>query len=619
MRFLDVLFNMHEIMGRLSFLFSTSCCILLQLVTVAQGVGINAEDHPPHPSAILDVSSTSQGMVPPRMTTEQRNAIVSPVNGLLIYNTDTNCLNIWNGQGWRQSCFDCDFNPPSVSNSGPVCVGGTVQLTASSIAGATFSWTGPGGFTSALQNPVLTNADILDSGDYSVVATANGCSASAQTTVVAVYPIPVITASASNDGVACAGSDVSLTVSTVSGASYAWTGPNGYSSAAQNPELINVQTSQSGAYSVVATAFGCSSQSASANVTVNAPPPAPGAISGSGFLCPNAANEIYSIASVTEADSYHWSVPSGAIISTNSGTGITVTFGPDPSGEISITAQNTCGTSAPSALEISLNPVCSPHIVNYTGDIQSFIVPAGVSQLNVKLWGAGGGGGREYPGWGTPLAGGAGGYSEATISVTPGETLDVIVGQAGWTTSSAVTYTFGGGAGPKSPVGGGVGGGRSAIRRDSDELITAGGGGGGSNSNLYVTDIGGNGGGLSGTGGGDLQNGSGGTQISGGAASQYNGAEPGTQFQGGRGSSEVGGGHCSSGGGGGWYGGGGGNIGLGGGGSGYISGQGVSNGSTITGSGISPPNTEDPIYLAPAGVGGNPGGTAGSGLVVIFW
>ncbi|RYE17447.1 MAG: T9SS C-terminal target domain-containing protein [Sphingobacteriales bacterium] len=64
------------------------------------GVGTNA----PQSSAILDVSSTEKGFLPPRMTTAQRNAIANKVAGLLIYNTTTNCVEMYNGTNWISLC-----------------------------------------------------------------------------------------------------------------------------------------------------------------------------------------------------------------------------------------------------------------------------------------------------------------------------------------------------------------------------------------------------------------------------------------------------------------------------------------------------------------------------------
>ena len=51
-------------------------------------------------SAVLDVESTTKGVLIPRMTTVQRNAIVTPATGLQIYNTTTNTNDYWNGTTW---------------------------------------------------------------------------------------------------------------------------------------------------------------------------------------------------------------------------------------------------------------------------------------------------------------------------------------------------------------------------------------------------------------------------------------------------------------------------------------------------------------------------------------
>jgi hypothetical protein len=55
----------------------------------------------PSAKAILDVTSTTKGFLPPRMTTTQRNAITSVPAGLMVYNTTTNKLNFYNGSAWE--------------------------------------------------------------------------------------------------------------------------------------------------------------------------------------------------------------------------------------------------------------------------------------------------------------------------------------------------------------------------------------------------------------------------------------------------------------------------------------------------------------------------------------
>ncbi len=52
-------------------------------------------------SAILELRSTNKGMLPPRMTTAQMNAIASPAIGLMVFDTDVKCLKTYNGTSWE--------------------------------------------------------------------------------------------------------------------------------------------------------------------------------------------------------------------------------------------------------------------------------------------------------------------------------------------------------------------------------------------------------------------------------------------------------------------------------------------------------------------------------------
>ncbi len=78
-------------------IFSTLLTII-SLIVSAQNVGIGTAT--PDVSAKLDVQSTNGGVLLPRMNKGQRDAIVNPANGLLIYNTDNNALEMWNGNAW---------------------------------------------------------------------------------------------------------------------------------------------------------------------------------------------------------------------------------------------------------------------------------------------------------------------------------------------------------------------------------------------------------------------------------------------------------------------------------------------------------------------------------------
>ncbi len=66
------------------------------------GVSINSTGAAADPSAMLDISSTTQGFLPPRMTLAQRTAISSPAQGLMVYQTDgTKGLYCYDGSGWN--------------------------------------------------------------------------------------------------------------------------------------------------------------------------------------------------------------------------------------------------------------------------------------------------------------------------------------------------------------------------------------------------------------------------------------------------------------------------------------------------------------------------------------
>ena len=80
---------------------------------------------------------------------------------------------------------------PTAGNNGPICAGSQLNLTATTVSGATHAWTGPNGFTSTAQNPTIPNATTAASGQYSVTLTANGSTSPAGTTSVTVSAAPV--------------------------------------------------------------------------------------------------------------------------------------------------------------------------------------------------------------------------------------------------------------------------------------------------------------------------------------------------------------------------------------------------------------------------------------------
>ncbi len=207
----------------------------------------------------------------------------------------------------------------------------------------------------------------------------------------------------------------------------------------------------------------------------------------------------------------------------------------------------------------------------YTGAVQSFTVPSCGGTLQVTAYGAQGGDSFNH----NMSKGGKGGSVQATLTVAPGGTLQIFVGEK--PIHMAGGYN-GGGDGKVDPAQntwlGAGGGGATDIRLGgaalSDRILVAAGGGGACPNT--PTDHGGVGGGLTGGSGGSNSSGSegkGGTPSAGGAGGQrsgYQNASPGALGLGG----PAGGNTAGGGGGAGYFGGGGGSWGGGGGGSSWV-------------------------------------------------
>lgn len=103
---------------------------------------------------------------------------------LIITNYSNQSCNISFSKVGGTGTTNCGILPPLVNNDGPYCTGDVIHLTANGQAGSSYSWTGPGGWTSTLQNPTRTNATVAMSGTYTCTISLNGQTNSATTEVV---------------------------------------------------------------------------------------------------------------------------------------------------------------------------------------------------------------------------------------------------------------------------------------------------------------------------------------------------------------------------------------------------------------------------------------------------
>jgi len=142
---------------------------------------------------------------------------------------------------------------PAASSNSPVCEGTTVLLSASDST-AQHYWTGPNGFTSTHQQPIIPSSTTTDGGNYTVTITnAAGCSSTVVTNVI-VNAAPFI--GITNNGPICIQEDLILIAN--GGDTYHWTGPNGFASTLPSPTIADVPLNYSGTYTVTVTSpNGC--------------------------------------------------------------------------------------------------------------------------------------------------------------------------------------------------------------------------------------------------------------------------------------------------------------------------------------------------------------------------
>ena len=164
-------------------------------------------------------------------------------------------------------CLPCNA---TVSQNGPICEGDDLILTTNFSGNASYQWTGPNGFTSTAQNPTIVGASELSSGTYTVLITGQNCvgERSVDVEIVSV-PKPIIFEAGTE---VCEGEILFLGAQEVPGATFTWTGPNGFSVNARNTQILNSTPDNSGEYIVQITLNNCSNRSDTVQATVFASP-----------------------------------------------------------------------------------------------------------------------------------------------------------------------------------------------------------------------------------------------------------------------------------------------------------------------------------------------------------
>jgi gliding motility-associated-like protein len=133
----------------------------------------------------------------------------------------------------------------------------------------------------APQPPLTITADAsgnvvlsgLNSATYGgITCTANNCTSAAAPVQVLIDPAAPAPPTAGSNGPICAGATLNLSTPNLAGASFNWTGPNGFASTTQNPSIASAGVAASGNYLVTVTVNNCVSAATSVPVQVNALP-----------------------------------------------------------------------------------------------------------------------------------------------------------------------------------------------------------------------------------------------------------------------------------------------------------------------------------------------------------
>ncbi|MBL7911301.1 MAG: gliding motility-associated C-terminal domain-containing protein [Bacteroidia bacterium] len=230
----------------------------------------------------------------------------------------------------------------TVSSNTNVCMNGTVNLTSSMPTATAYAWTGPGAYSSSVQNPIINTIQPSASGNYTVSSNINfnGITCPKTNTV----QVSVVTTSAvavTPNFTLCQGSNLNLVSNAVGAVSYSWNGPGAFASSAQNTVVAAVSPTNAGNYT--ATAYftnGSLTCTTSAVSSVSVVATSPVILTIPSHTCQN-SNIIMGMGAIG-ATAFNWSGPN-AFNATNATTNI-VNVQPVASGVYTATATFAIGT-----------------------------------------------------------------------------------------------------------------------------------------------------------------------------------------------------------------------------------------------------------------------------------
>ncbi|OYU65331.1 MAG: hypothetical protein CFE22_14410 [Cytophagaceae bacterium BCCC1] len=362
------------------------------------------------------------------------------ITDIFTFSSPTTNLNF--DQGFHHPCYT-PITAEATSDS-PVCFNSSLNLVGTSVSGTIFSWTGPNGFTSNLQNPSITNTTLANGGIYTLTVTdGTACSASATTSVVITPPVETPIFSLGASSTRCQGSgSVTYTATSVNSTGIVYS-LNAASLTAGNTinsatGVVTYVIGWSGISTITASASGCNGPSVALHTVTTTPTiSAPIFASGSTSVrCQGAGNVTYA-ATANNSTSIVYSLNTS---STNAGNSIN-----SATGEVTYVA-GWSGTSTIRAQAFGCNgPVSSNHVVTITPTVGTPLFTLGGTSTRCQ--------GVEtivYTATATNSTGIV--YSLDAISLSAGNSINAFTGSvtyvAGYSGTSTINVTASGCNGP---------------------------------------------------------------------------------------------------------------------------------------------------------------------------
>ncbi len=297
----------------------------------------------------------------------------------------------------------------ATTSSAIVCVGQSFNLGVTTTA-TTYSWSGPGGYSNNIQNPVIASATLGNSGTYTVIVSAGTCAAT-DTVSVNVVSNPTITV---NSATICTGTSATLTANGAT--TFTWTPATGLSTSSGS--VVTCNATSTIIYTVTGGVGTCSAIPGTSTVTVN---PSPTVTVNNASSCSSTSVTI----SASGANTYSWTPATGL----SATTGSVVIANPGTSTNYTVIGTDINGCVASATLAVLNSPSITATVTTTS------VTCNGLSNGSATVVAGGGTGAFTYS-W-SPF----GGTNSSAINISAGTYTCVVTDGIGCTATSTLSIT----------------------------------------------------------------------------------------------------------------------------------------------------------------------------------